>query len=206
VSDNCPGVQDLGCTPASGSTFKIGATPFTCNAKDSSGNTNACSSKVVVQDTTPPAVKASLARTVLWPPDHNLVNVGLSASIKDVCDLNPIVGVLVFGNEDDEEDTGDGLFSPDAKSIGRNTLRLRSERKGDGGGRVYLIVVKATDASGNVGFACVTTVVPRDQSPSSIGSVNAQAAAAKAFCLANHGTAPPGYFVIGDGPLVGPKQ
>jgi hypothetical protein len=135
-----------------------------------------------------------------------LVNVGLSASVKDVCDLNPIAKVLVFGNEDDEEATGDGNFSPDAKNIALSTLRLRSERKGDGGGRVYLVVVKATDASGNVGFDCGTVVVTHDQSASSIASVNAQAAAANAFCLANKGTAPPGYFVIGDGPIVGPKQ
>jgi len=36
--------------------------------------------------------------------------------------------------------------------------------------------------------------------------VNANAAAAKAFADANSGTAPAGYFVVGDGPVVGPKQ
>jgi hypothetical protein len=37
-------------------------------------------------------------------------------------------------------------------------------------------------------------------------AVNAQAAAAKAYCLAHNGAPPPGYFVIGDGPVIGPKQ
>ena len=100
------------------------------------------------QDTTPPTVKESLALTLLWPPDHNLVNVGLGASVKDVCNPNPVTKVLVFGNEDDETPTGDGNFSPDAKNIGLTTLRLREERKGDGRGRIYLNVVRATDASG----------------------------------------------------------
>jgi len=206
VSDNCPGVQDLGCTPPSGSTFPLGMTPFTCNAKDTSGNTNSCSAKVTVQDTTPPTVKESLALTLLWPPNHDLVNVGLGASVKDICDPSPVTKVQVFGNEDDETATGDGNFSPDAKNIGLSTLRLREERKGDGLGRIYLIVVKATDASGNVGFDCGTAVVPHDQNADSIAWVSAQAATAKAFCLANQGKAPPGYFVIGDGPVIGPKQ
>jgi hypothetical protein len=39
-----------------------------------------------------------------------------------------------------------------------------------------------------------------------IASVNAQAAAARAFCQANGGAAPAGYFFVGDGPVIGPKQ
>ena len=55
------------------------------------------------------------------------------------------------------------------------------------------------------GFNCVTVVVPHSQSKADIDSVNAQASAARAYCL-SHGTAPPGYFVVGDGPIIGPKQ
>jgi hypothetical protein len=111
----------------------------------------------------------------------------------------------VFGDEDDETPTGDGNFSPDAKNIAPVTLRLRAERKGDADGRVYLIIVTATDASGNVSRCCRTVTVTHDQSKASKASVAAQAAAAQAYCEA-HGTAPPGYFVIGDGPIIGPKQ
>ena len=143
---------------------------------------------------------------MLWPANHNLTNVRLGASVSEACDSNPAIEVKVFGNEDDETPTGDGNFSPDASAIALNSLRLRSERKGDGDGRVYLVVVRATDASGNAGIDCMTVVVPHDQSKSSIASVNAQAAAAKAFCLANNGTAPAGYFVVGDGPITGNKQ
>jgi hypothetical protein len=37
-------------------------------------------------------------------------------------------------------------------------------------------------------------------------SAQAQAAAARAFCQANAGTPPAGYFVVGDAAAVGPKQ
>jgi hypothetical protein len=36
--------------------------------------------------------------------------------------------------------------------------------------------------------------------------VAAQAAAAQAYCQGNNGAPPAGYFVVGDGPIVGPKQ
>lgn len=39
-----------------------------------------------------------------------------------------------------------------------------------------------------------------------INSVNVQAAAASAYCESHGGMLPPGYFVIGDGPIIGPKQ
>jgi len=181
-------------------------TTFTCNAKDASGNTNSCSSKVTVQDTTPPKVTASLALASLWPPDHDLVNVGLAASIVDTCDPNPKPGVKVYSNESDTAPTGDGNFSPDAKNTALNSLRLREERDGAGNGRVYLIVVTGTDASGNVGFDCGTVVVTHDQSADSIAAVTAAAAAAKTFCLAHKGAAPPGYVQVGTGPVIGPKQ
>jgi hypothetical protein len=133
-----------------------------------------------------------------------LVNVGLSASATDNCP-GTVISVAVFGDENDEEPTGDGNFSPDAKDIGLGTLRLRAERKGDGDGRVYLIIVTATDAAGNVSRCCRTVTVAHDQTKASVASVASQAAAARAYCE-QHGTAPPGYFVIGDGQIIGTLQ
>jgi hypothetical protein len=75
-----------------------------------------------------------------------------------------------------------------------------------GDGRVYLIVVKATDSSGQVGFSVHTVVVPASPSQADINAVNSQAAAARTFALANSGSPPPGYYVIGDGQVIGPKQ
>jgi uncharacterized repeat protein (TIGR01451 family) len=57
ATDNCPGVT-VACDPPSGSTFPIGVTTVTCEAIDSSGNTNTCSFTVTIQDTRPPAIVA----------------------------------------------------------------------------------------------------------------------------------------------------
>jgi hypothetical protein len=150
-------------------------------------------------------VTSSAATSTLWPANHNLVNVGLAASATGNCP-GATLKVSVFGNEDNQADAGDGVFSPDAKDIAVGTLRLRSERSGNGNGRVYLVVVKASDSLGDNAVSCKTVVVPKDQSKAAQDSVNAQAAAAEEFCSANAGAAPSGYFVVGDGPIIGPKQ
>jgi hypothetical protein len=205
AADNCPGVT-TSCLPASGSFFPVGTTTVACTATDAAGNTSGCSFNVTVNDCQAPSVTCSVAQTSLWPSNHNLINAGLASVATDNCPGPLTIQVMVFGDEDDEGATGDGNHSPDAKNIGLQSLRLRSERKGDGDGRVYLIVVKATDAAGNVGFCCSTVIVAHDQSAASVASVQAQAVAAQAFCGANGGAPPPGFFVIGDGAIMGPKQ
>jgi hypothetical protein len=178
----------------------IGCRVVTATATDPGGNTSEFSN---CKDQAP-TVSCSVGTAQLWPPNHDLINVGLTVTASDNCP-NPVVSVQVFSDEDDEAPTGDGNFSPDAKNIAAGTLRLRSERDGGSDGRVYLIIVTATDSSGNVSHCCSTVTVPKSQSAAAKNSVAAQAAAAKAFCDAN-GTAPPGYFIVGDGPIVGPKQ
>ena len=71
-----------------------------------------------------------------------------------------------------------GEESPDAMNIGSGTLRLRSERSGNGDGRVYLIRVTATDGSSNTSRACLSVVVPKSHSGANVSSVNLQALAA----------------------------
>jgi hypothetical protein len=206
ANDNCSGALTPTCSPPSGSLFPVGTTTINCSATDGAGNTAAKAFSVTVNDCQVPVVSCAVATSVLWSPNHNLINVGLSGSAADNCTANPTIQVLVYGDEDDETPTGDGVHAPDARSIALNTLRLRAERIGGGDGRVYLIVVKATDAAGNWSYCCRTVVVPRDQTQASLAIVQTQAAAAEAFCQANNSAAPPGYFVIGDGSVIGPKQ
>jgi hypothetical protein len=57
--DNCPGVA-LDCIPSSGSTFALGTTTVVCTAKDCGNNMVACSFRVVIHDTAPPAIQCPL--------------------------------------------------------------------------------------------------------------------------------------------------
>jgi hypothetical protein len=184
----------------------LGSQAYVLRVIDALGQADEDTTVVNVVDTTPPLLSCAAGRPVLHQTNHDLVNVGLMAVAQDQCEGTLPVRVNVFGDENDEGQTGDGHFSPDAKDIAVGTLRLRAERKGNSDGRVYLIITEATDSSGNRGFDCCTVAVPRSSAQAALRSVLNQAAAAKAFCLHNDGTPPPGYFVIGDGPVLGPKQ
>jgi photosystem II stability/assembly factor-like uncharacterized protein len=203
VVGNCGTVS---ASQDSGTLFPVGTTSVDITAARLDGTSDSCSFDVTVNDTELPTISPiTVALSSLWPLNHNLINVGLAGgTIGDNCP-GATRQVFVYGDEDDQTNTGDGVNSPDAKNIDIGTLRLRSERVDSLDGRVYLIVVKVTDASGNTAFRVATVVVPKSQSASSINSVNAQAAAASAYFSAN-GVPPPGYFVIGDGPIIGPKQ
>jgi hypothetical protein len=209
ATDTCSGVTVVGVRSdgaALSAPYPKGVTTITWTATDACGNHSSCTQTITVLDKEPPTVTCSVRTSTLWPPDHDLINVGLAASATDNCDGSGLpVTVQVFSDED-ELAPASGNFSPDAKNLGVGTLRLRSERRGDADGRVYLIVTKVTDSSGNTGSCCSTVTVTHDQSAASIASVAAQAAAAQAYCDSHNGAPPPRYFVIGNGPIIGPKQ
>ena len=178
----------------------IGCLSVSSTATDPAGNTSEFSNTIDQA----PVVSCDVASESLWPANHDLINVGLSAVVTDNCP-GTVTVVQVFSDEDDEEETGSGNHSPDAKDIGLGTLRLRAERNGSGNGRVYLILVSSTDSFGNTTTCCQTVTVSKSQSVDDKDAVETQAAAAEAHC-AEFGTAPPGYFVVGDGAVIGPKQ
>jgi hypothetical protein len=170
------------------------AATVTWTATDGVGNSASTSATFQVVDTTPPVVTLATATNVLWSPNHEMVNVGLTATVTDGCDGSGAAASLqieVYADEVELPDTGDGSgnHSKDVKNIAPGTLRLRSERRGTSDGRVYLIVGKATDAAGNVGFGFGTVVVPTSQNNSALAIVEAQASTALASVTAEGSTA-----------------
>jgi hypothetical protein len=167
-------------------------------------DSNLATVTITVNDTQAPAVNCSVGIALLWPPNSDLVNVGLSVTATDNDGMQPTIQIDVFSDEDDDDQAGG--MSPDAKDIAVGTLRLRAERSGGGNGRVYIIRIQATDSGGNTAVSYCTVVVPQSQSKADLNSVNAQAAAAVAAFGANGNNPPAGYFLIGDGDVIGPKQ
>ena len=191
------------CATVDGTVFNNTATIGADTPPDPDASNNSDSTSFTV-DNPVPTVDASVAIALLPQNNHDLTNVGLAAIVSDgPCPAPPAV-VAVYSNEDDQELSTP--FSPDAKEMAIATLRLREERTGPGDGRVYLIIVAATDAGGGTGFDTVTVVVPKSQSAADLAAIAAAAAGAKAFADANNGAPPAGYTLVGDGPIVGPKQ
>jgi uncharacterized repeat protein (TIGR01451 family) len=195
-------VANVSCSVPNGTVISNTASVGAQTPPDNNPSNNSQSVSFTVSNPVP-VVNAAVALSMLPQNNHDLVNVGLTATATDGSCPTTLL-VQVFGNEDDVTPTAQ--FSPDATDIAVGTLRLRQERDATGDGRVYLVVVKATNAANETGFATITVVVPKSSSADDIGSVEMQAAAAKAFADTHNGAPPPGYFVIGDGPVIGPKQ
>lgn len=140
-------------------------------ATDAAQFTAFCSTTVIVVDTNPPVI-ASVSATpnVLWPPNHQLVKVTVSAKVTDPCDATTWKIIGVTSNEAVDM-KGSGHTSPDWVITGAHTVELRAERSGTGDGRVYTITIQAIDVSGNLSStATVTVTVPHDQGKNSNGN------------------------------------
>ncbi len=86
ASDNCPGIQAVVCTPASGSTFAKGTTTVTCTVRDAVNNSAACSFTVTVNDTQAPSIVCPPTQYAESDATCNGINVSYPApTITDNC-------------------------------------------------------------------------------------------------------------------------
>jgi hypothetical protein len=161
-------------------TLPIGTNIIGVTVTDSATNTSACSTTVAVADTIPPTIaSASASPNVLWPPNHKMVDVTVSARVTDSCSASTwkIIGVSTNqasttkndGRNENRDQLknnghGNGNTSPtDWVITGDHTLQLRAERSGNSS-RVYYITIQATDASRNISTTKrVTVTVPKSQ-------------------------------------------
>ena len=147
---------------------------FTINLEVSDGlKTARCSSTVTIEDTAPPEIGLTLSPSVLWPPNHKMVQITPVITVSDVCDASPTVALISITTNEGEEtatydplfdDTiGDGHTSNDIDVDDAGNIYLRAERSGAGGGRIYTITYTATDASGRSAAATAHVTVPHNQ-------------------------------------------
>ena len=119
---------------------------------------------ITVQDTTAPAIETLAANpNVLWPPNHKMIPITLSASTTDICDPTPSCNIMSVDSTEPTNGLENGDITPDWEVTGKLSLNLRAERYGQGNGRVYTITIGCTDASGNILTQPVTVSVPHDQ-------------------------------------------
>jgi hypothetical protein len=119
-----------------------------------------------VGDTTPPALHLALSPTTLRPPNHRMVDITARVTARDACgEPTVILSSVVSDEPDDAPGLGDWRTRNDIQDATVGTpdfhFRLRAERARGGDGRVYTVIYRATDPSGNVTEAAATVSVPR---------------------------------------------
>jgi hypothetical protein len=113
---------------------------------------------------TPPVIASVTATpSVIWPPNHKMVPVTVSADASASCGP-PVCKIVSITSDEPANGAGDGNTSPDALIVGDLAAEIRAERAGGGLlGRTYTITVECTDTAGNTTRKDTTVFVPHDR-------------------------------------------
>ncbi len=147
--------------------YPLGNSSVRFSVTDSSGNIATCASEIRVQDTVPPALEVTPSSSILWPPNHRLVDLNALVTAIDACSSPSVVLSSIESSEpDDGAGPGDGNTAGDIQMADQGTadfdFQLRAERDGSASGRTYAITYIAVDTSGNSSVAQTTVTVPHD--------------------------------------------
>ncbi|MHC4642832.1 MAG: choice-of-anchor Q domain-containing protein, partial [Planctomycetota bacterium] len=134
----------------------------TWTATDDCGNSSSCVQTLKVVDTTPPEFDLSVTPTMLWPPDHKMVEITPSWTVSDKCDQTPDVSLVSIVANEGDNTIGDGHTTNDIQINEDGSIYLRSERSGTDGDRIYTITYQAVDDCGNTTVRSATVSIPHD--------------------------------------------
>ncbi|MBT3942554.1 MAG: hypothetical protein HOC77_02015 [Chloroflexi bacterium] len=144
-------------SPTPTAIFPLGSTQVTLTVTDALGAADENSTEIKVVDTTPPEIRISGNIQPLWPPDRKLRVIDIEIVALDLVSASPIL--VVIGSSD-EPDPDAGSESGDVQIAGPEDIRLRAERDGNGHGRTYSLLIKATDERNNSATSTVLIEVP----------------------------------------------
>jgi uncharacterized repeat protein (TIGR01451 family) len=155
-------VATVNCSVADGTVISNTATVTAC-ATDPDPTNNSATTTTTASN--PPPVISGVAAdpSVLWPPNHKLVNVTVNYTVTDNCPLPPGSCTLSVTSNEPINGTGDGNTSPDWIVLDDHHVLLRAERAGNGNGRMYTITITCIDSGGNSSSESVTVTVPHDR-------------------------------------------
>ena len=111
-------------------------------------------------ETTPPVISGvSASPSTLSPPNHTMRDVTINYTATDNCGGVTCAITNISSNEP-ISGPGAGNTAPDWEFVDEHHVRLRAERLGGAGGRVYTITITCTDDVGNITTHQVTVTVP----------------------------------------------
>jgi len=102
-----------------------------------------------------------LTPDLLWPANHEYVDVTATVQVSDNFDPDPELTLLSLTSNEPDNGVADGDTEDDMLTVDSLSFRLRAERAGNGNGRIYTITYQATDECGNISDpASATVLVP----------------------------------------------
>ncbi len=114
----------------------------------------------VASDTTPPVVSSvTTTPNSIWPPKHQMVDVTVGVVASDDSGETPVCAAVSVVSSEPDNASGDGDTSSDTDVVDATHVRVRSERSGPVGARIYTVTVQCTDGSGNAATGVGTVTI-----------------------------------------------
>ncbi len=155
-------VANVSCLVADGTAINNTAT-VSSFTPDSDTTNDSATATTTVSNPPPTITNVTADPSVLWPPNHRMVNVTLSYDVTDNCPLPPGSCTLSVTSNEPVLGHGSGHTSPDWIVLDDHHVLLRAEREGNGDGRIYTITITCVDSGGNTSTEDVTVTVPHDR-------------------------------------------
>src|SRR5262245_11385647 len=155
-------VANVNCSVADGTEISNTAT-VTSFAPDPDLNNNSATATTTASNPPPTITNATADPSILWPPNHRMVNVTITYDVTDNCALPFDSCTLTVTSNEPVLGHGSGHTSPDWIVVDDHHVLLRAEREGNGNGRIYTTTITCTDSGGNSSDEQVDVVVPHDQ-------------------------------------------
>jgi hypothetical protein len=131
----------------------LGQNCITLTVRDPSGHIDQDIVTVTIEDTTPPDLTVALTPSILWPPNHKMVDIQATVDAQDLCGGVADLTLVSITSSDLDNGRGDGHTTGDIAGAEMGTLdlsfQLRAEWTGGAGSRVYTVTYQATDESLN---------------------------------------------------------
>ncbi len=140
---------------------EAGAQSVTATCTDIADNSATASVTGINIDKTPPTLKCIATPNVIWPTNHQLIDVATTVNVSDALSgsagfrLNAIVSNEPLGGDPDIV----GWIQGSASTAGQ----LRVERLGTGSGRLYTFAYVGFDKAGNSASCSPVVSVPHDR-------------------------------------------
>ncbi len=155
-------VANVNCSVADGTAISNTAS-VTSFTPDPDLSNNSATATTTASNPAPTITNATADPSVLWPPNHRMVEVTISYDVTDNCPLPPGSCTLDVTSNEPVLAHGSGHTSPDWIVVDDHHVLLRAERQGNGNGRIYTITITCTDSGGNSSTEDVEVTVPHDR-------------------------------------------
>ena len=146
-----------------------GPDSFTFTVSDGAGGSDSgeVSINVTAVNDAPFCAAAGPSVGLIWPPEHQLVNVNVLGVTDPVEGSAITISIDSIWQDEPTNTVGDGNTPIDGYGVGTSTAQVRAERSGNkkvpGDGRMYYINFTGTDAEGGTCTGTVKVGVPHDQ-------------------------------------------